>query len=201
MATQMDYIEKSIKERFLLRKILLKLPKCYDYKYYFTDTSSYDLYDGVLMKFEKDTNKYLGRYIIEVKVRDRHYDELLLERKKITDLIKEVKQMDKKTNEECWTDIKSDIIYVNVTPQGSYWFKLTDIEPNKIEWNNEEHWVSTTDKSKGKITKQVTYLPISSAKLNFDITSNDVDPNSDVVMKKMMVSQEQNRCLYQYLIS
>lgn len=201
MATQLDYINKSIKERFLLRKILTKLPSKFDYKYYFTPESGYDLYDCVLMKFEKGTNKYLGRYIIEMKVRDCHYDNLLLERIKMSDLKKEVARMDKKTNQECWTNDKSKIIYVNSTPNASYWFDITDMDPSKIDWIREEHWVSTTDKSKGKVDKDVTYLSIDNAKLKFDVTSNDEDPNSKQVMKKMMLSQSQSRCLYQWLVS
>jgi hypothetical protein len=201
MATQQDYINKSIKERFLLRRILTKLPSNYDYKYYFTDECGYDLYDGILMKFEKGTNNLLNRYVIEIKVRDTHYDDLMLERTKLVNLIKEVNRLDERTNRECWTTLKSKIIYVNSTPNGSYWFDITDFEPSKIEWKSEEHWESTTDKSKGKITKQVTYLPISTSRVISEVTSNDEDPNSKAVIKKMMLSQSQSKCLYQYLIS
>lgn len=199
MGLQQQFLEKSIKERICLKNILQKLPTEYDYKSYFTPEESYDLYDGVLMKFKKNTSELLGRYFIEVKVRDTHYDTLLLEKKKYEDLIKEVDRKDKITNKECFTDIKSKIVYVSVTPNGTYWFNLSDMEADKFEWLNEYHWASTTDKSKGRINKVVTYLDINKAKL-INVKSTDTYVNDKVQLDKIKVSQRQQKCLYEYLV-
>jgi len=199
MGLQQEFLEKSIKERICLKNIFRKLPTEYDYKSYFTPEESYELYDGVLMKFKKDSAELLDRYIVEAKIRDKHYDTLMLEKKKFDDLTQKVKKMDNLTNKECFTDIKSKIIYVSVTPNGSYWFNISNLDPDKIEWVNEYHWASTTDKSKGKVNKIVTYLDIRDSKI-IPIKSTDYYVNDKVQLDKIKINQRQNKCLYQYLI-
>lgn len=157
MTTQQKFYEKSLLERAYLKLIFDKLPTTYDYKTWMTPADGFDVYDGVILKFEKGTSKLIDRYLIECKVRDAFYPELLFEKIKYDDLRKERTKMDRKTNKECYTDIRSRIVYISVTPQGTYWYDIDKLEKD-FKWVNELHWVSTTDKSKGKINKIVTNI-------------------------------------------
>lgn len=198
MATQQDYVEKSIKERIMLKNIFQKLTTEFDWKYYFTPEEGYDLYDAVLMKFEKGTGNILNRYFVESKIRDTHYPTLLLEYKKMSDLKAEVKRLDNKTNKECFTNIKSSIVYLTVTPDGSYWFNLDKLEVDMIDWQEEMHWASTTDKGKGKILKKVTYLDINTAKY-INVKPQDEVNNDVKVIERVMLIHKQTSNLYRTL--
>ena len=154
---QMKFYEKSLLERGYLKMIFDKLPTAYDYKTWMTPAEGFEVYDGVILRFEKGTSKLIDRMIVEVKVRDKFYPELILEKIKFDDLKKVRRQMDTKTKKECYTDVKTRLIYINITPQGSYFFDLDKLE-KEFQWTNEMHWVSTTDKSKGKIQKDLRKL-------------------------------------------
>lgn len=177
----MKFYEKAVLERAYLKLIFDKLSPKYDYKTWMTPAEGYDVYDGVLLRFKKDTSEVVDRTIIEVKVRDRHYTELMLESIKYTELKKLRKSMNIRTKKECYVDIKTRLLYINVTPSGSYLFDL-DLLNYKTEWKDEMHWVSTTDKSKGKILKSVTYLPVDGVK-TFDVKTGDyVNPVAADIM-------------------
>ena len=152
MNTQQKFYEKSLLERAYLKMIFDKLPTTYDYKTWMTPADGFDVYDGVILRFEKGTSTLVDRMIIEIKVRDKFYPELIFEKIKYDDLKKVRRIMDLKTKKECFIDVKTRIIYVNVTPQGSFFFDIDKLSKD-FEWVNEMHWVSTTDKSKGKINK------------------------------------------------
>ena len=169
--TQNKFYEKSLLERGYLKMIFDKLPTTYDYKTWMTPAEGYEVYDGVILRFEKGTSKLIDRMIVEVKVRDKFYPELILEKIKFDDLKKVRKSMDLKTKKECLIDVKTRIIYVNVTPEGSYFFDIDKLE-EEFEWVNEMHWASTTDKSKGKINKILTKINYIKGKL-FNIKTGD----------------------------
>lgn len=156
-ATQIKFYEKSLLERGYLKMIFDKLPTAYDYKTWMTQAEGYEVYDGVILRFEKGTSKLIDRMIVEVKVRDKFYPELILEKIKYDDLKKVRRQMDAKTKKECYTDVKTRLIYINITPQGSFFFDLDKLQKD-FNWVEELHWVSTTDKSKGKVMKSLTKI-------------------------------------------
>lgn len=169
--TQNKFYEKSLLERGYLKLIFDKLPTTYDYKTWMTPAEGYEVYDGVILRFEKGTSKLIDRMIVEVKVRDKFYPELILEKIKFDDLKKVRRQIDLKTKKECYIDIKTRIIYINVTPQGSYFFDLDKLQKD-FEWIEETHWISTTDKSKGKTLKSLTMIDYTKGKL-FNIKTGD----------------------------
>jgi hypothetical protein len=119
--------------------------------------------------------------IVEVKVRDKFYPELIFEKIKYDDLKKVRRQMDTKIKKECLIDIKTRIIYINVTPQGTYFFDIDKLE-KYFEWVNEMHWASTTDKSKGKINKILTKIDSSKGKLYNVKTGDYINPKATEVM-------------------
>jgi len=190
------YYQKSLDERTALSRILELLPDDYDYQHYFSPAEGYDVWDCVLMLFQKGTNNLVRRFLIEAKVRDAYYPQLLLEKKKHDDLKKVAKQKDKKTKNECYIDIETEVIYLCITPKGSYWFNLSKIEP---EWHSEYHNASTMDKSQGKILKAVTHLDTSEAK-SFDITTTSLreEPKKEII-KEVLIKQEQSFCLFKYI--
>lgn len=190
-----QFIQKSINERIILRKIFSKMSNFYDWKYILTDETSYDLYDARLMKFKKDTGEILENYYVEEKIRDVHYDELMLEEIKYKNLIGLAKKLDDKMNKECMTMIKSKVLYISTTPKGSFLFNLSEIDFDKVEWQIKTLPVSTVNRSAGKIEKKVCFLPIKLAKF-ITITSNDIVQNDDKIIKKVMINQTQNKCIF-----
>ena len=169
--TQKAFYEKSLLERGYLKLIFDKLPTAYDYKTWMTPAEGYEVYDGVILRFEKGTSKLIDRMIVEVKVRDKFYPELILEKIKLDDLKKVRRQMDNKTKKECYTDVKTRLIYINITPQGSFFFDLDKLNKT-FNWVEEMHWVSTTDKSKGKILKSLTKIDSTKGKA-YNIKTGD----------------------------
>lgn len=84
---------------------------------------------------------------IELKSRNTHYDTLLIEKKKYDFLIK--------TSDE----LGYTPCYINYTPQGVWFFDLTQF--SDLKW--EEKWlpVTTEFKNRNKMMKPVTFLDIS----------------------------------------
>ena len=168
---QNKFYEKSLLERGYLKMIFDKLPTTYDYKTWMTPAEGYEVYDGVIFRFEKGTSKLIDRMIIEVKVRDKFYNELILEKIKFNDLKKVRKQMDSRTKKDCYMDIKTRLIYINITPEGSYFFDLDKLQ-KEFNWVEEMHWISTTDKSKGKTLKSLTKIDYKKGK-RYNIKTGD----------------------------
>jgi hypothetical protein len=102
-----NFTKASEKERVALQTIL---PLTTNY----TDTNSFKPYDAVSLINGK-------KYIIEAKVRDRHYNDLLLETKKYNSLL-ELSQ-----THSC------AILYIVFTPVGTYIFNLTELKETHPE--------------------------------------------------------------------
>lgn len=194
MANQQAYIERSRKERICLKNIFSKFSNEYDFKWYFTDEESKEKYDCLLIKYKKLTATILGIYFIEIKVRDEHYPNLMLERIKYNNLKDLVNKYDKRM----YNDKPSEIVYVSTTPEGSYWWNLSKYDMNKVEWVYEEHWVSTMNKSLGKEMKWLTYLPITDAKF-IPVKSTDQVIYDTKVVERILTHQKQYNGLYSYL--
>jgi hypothetical protein len=176
MTTQQKYYIKSVNERTHLKLIQDKLPNTYDYNLYVTPPEERDIYDGWLYRFEKYKSVLKDRTMIEIKVRDKHYTSLLLEWNKYTDLKKLRNSEDTKKNRETLVDIKSRLVYISVTPEGSYWFDLDSLEKD-FEWVEEYHNISTTEPGRGKTLKKVTYIDINKAKKIDVKTGQACDPS------------------------
>lgn len=191
MTLQQKFYEKSLIERSYLKLIFDNLPKNYDYKTYMTPADGKDIYDAILLRFEKNSSKLIDRYIIEIKVRDTHYPELMLERIKYNDLKRLRTRLDNKTNSECYTEIKSRLVYISVTPQGTYWFDLDKLQ-SSFNWTTERHWRSTTNKAAGKIEKELTLINIKMAK-HFNIKTGDYFNKQ--ATERLMVSHSRTKQL------
>jgi hypothetical protein len=159
-----SFQEKGIRERKALSSIIPELFQAFkNYKYSFTPEESFDIYDGSVVVFNSE-GSIDKRFIIEAKVRDAHYDELILEKKKFDDLVTESKKYD------------AVIIYISVTPKGSYAFNLSNLvrKYGEFIWQEEYHNKQSVNKHLGKKKKWLTHLSVDLAKV-INYTSNDID--------------------------
>ena len=187
-----SYQDKSRKERILLDELFkfIYINEEYEIKYYHTPIEGYDIYDSIVTRFNKDTSYLKDTHIYEVKIRDTNYPDILLEKKKYLSLMKEAIKY-KNGEPVC-------VLYVSCHPTGTYVFNLSKL--NNIKWRKEYHNISTTEKSKGKELKEVTYLPVLDAKFFPDIKTLyierlDREKNIDVVLK----DQSQLKTLFSIL--
>lgn len=182
---QKDYQKKSQIERIALGKvfsIIYKGKEGYDYYKFFTPEEGFDCYDGggAKITYDSNHNSTMSRQLFEVKVRDTHYPELLLEKDKLENLWKKCKELD------------STPYYVNVTPEGCFIWKLEN--PLNYTWERQMHWVSTTDKSRGKKLKSITMLDQNDAK-RFNITRGEVvNAWDEIYNKKPEVVKKKCKC-------
>ena len=122
---------------------MLTEPELFAYlkEFYYPDlrksTGEYDSYDCI-----SDNNKLY----IELKSRNTHYDDLLIEKMKYDAIC------------EAATAIKYKPYYINSTPEGIWSFNITDM-PEPV-W--EERWLpqNTEFSARGNKTKVVGYLHI-----------------------------------------
>ncbi len=133
----MSYIQKSITERIFLRKVYEEIKKNspnFDFKIYMTDETGSDIYDARLIRFDNQMSSINKNYYVEIKVRDKDYEEMMLEKIKWNNLKSLVKKMDNKTNRQCFTNITSDILYISTTPKGTWVWNLSKIISDKNAW-------------------------------------------------------------------
>lgn len=190
MATHQDSINASILERIYLKKIYHQFPREFDWKLQMTDEYGYDIYDGEILKFKKNSGQLISRIFVEIKVRDRFYPELMLERKKYNDLLSLVRKRDEKTLNDSGYKIESKIGYVSVTPEGTFWFNLSNIK--EFNWESKLCPVSTTDRSLGKTMKEVVMLDTQKAR-KFEFKTGEILNNDHLVIEKVLVHQAQLR--------
>tara|TARA_R110002012_G_scaffold125573_2_gene277170 strand:+ start:2106 stop:2495 length:390 start_codon:yes stop_codon:yes gene_type:complete len=90
------------------------------------------------------------KHRIELKCRGKHYNTLLIEKKKYIAMI-----------EKCNDNL--DIpMYINSTPKGVYRFNLFLIEP---KWEIQYHNTTTTFANNKKIPKEIAMLPVVDAQI------------------------------------
>lgn len=90
------------------------------------------------------------RHRIELKCRGKHYDTLLIEKKKYVAMI-----------EKCNDNL--DIpMYINSTPKGVYRFNLFLIEP---KWEIQYHNKTTTFSNNKKIPKEIAMISVVDAEI------------------------------------
>lgn len=198
----MSYIQKSITERIFLRKVYEEIKKNspnFDFKIYMTDETGSDIYDARLIKFEKNTCNIIQNYYLEAKIRDDDWGDLMLEKIKWNNLKSLVKKMDFKTNKDCFLNIKSDIIYISVTPSGTWWWNLSKMDIDNCQWEVKNCPVSTVDQSKGRVDKDVFMLDKSDGKF-FNIKSTDKNNVDEIQIKRTLLNHKRTRCIFEGII-
>ena len=177
------FIQKAIIERSYMKLVIDKFPNKSDYKVWMTPPEGREGYDGIIFRFKKYSDELLDRMIFEIKCRDKNYNDLLLEKKKYESLLEIRENLDSKLNKRYSQDILSKLMYICVTPATTLIFDLDRL--GDIQWQWEEHWKSTTMKSKGKVKKEVLYINEVKAK-KIDVKIGDWF-NSEAI-KQMIVN-------------
>lgn len=165
----------------------------YNYHYYISDIADTTRYDAFVSIFEIG-GQLKANHIIEVKVRDIHYDEMMLEKRKYDEL-KAVLKREYNV---------ADIIYINTTPKGTFIWNVTKLEEQqKIKWETKLCNKSTVQ-DKGKIEKRVTLLPINKAKHIPHITNTFLEQKlkeKEEKIQEKVKEKQREKCLYQWLLT
>ena len=163
--TEQEYYNKSVRERIMLDILFSRIynkSKLQD-NIHHTPADSKEPYDSIVCRFDGTIKQ---NHIWEAKIRDANYTEILFEKIKYESLKKIAKR---------YEGAPSDIFYVSTHPNGTYIFNITKIEKEgKLEWIKQQHNKSTVEKWRGKIEKQLIYLPIEWGKI-IDIKVSDID--------------------------
>lgn len=181
-------IKAGDKERYALAKLIEEM-NCNDkYIYQLLTSESYVPvgYDGFIIIRDRLTDKVLDMLLVETKVREKHWDELIFERKKLNTLKRERDQLVK----EMLPSMKPTIVYISFTPKGTYLFNIDQlIEENKLPklTSMSMNAMTVADNVK-KVNKQVYLLSNELAtykKYKFDILkyANEQIENSLEVIK------------------
>ena len=151
----MKFTNRFEKSSFIERCAFKNFIKLYDgfkgYHIEYTPFDGFDQYDVLLSKIEDGI--ITKRIFIEIKVRDKHYEEYFLETKKLNAL--------RKTMKENYIE-NYTFLYLNFTPTGTYIWNTSitdDLKVSKCVMNK-----ATMNSRSEKVNKSKYDLPISMAK-------------------------------------
>lgn len=193
MSNELEFNKKAFEERLFLKKILPLLYKEEYNEVSFQMTPDYgkDYYDCCVGLFDPLTKSQVAIHLIELKVRDKHYDDLLFEKSKL-DNLKSISNMG-----------GGIIFYISVTPKGTFIWNISEIEKN-LKFTNEEHWITTVDKSRGKKMKKVCYLSTNMAKrINVFSTELEIlklEEQKSRTVQKVIENHQKTRCIFEWLL-
>lgn len=119
----LKFEESSRRERWSMDQIIPYFTKNgklgYDYTYRFTPYWDYDSYDMIYQNLDDGSIK--STWLIECKIREKHYPKLMLECKKL----RKIKEMIMNDN--------TSIMYINFTPEGTFCWNITKMEKDLPE--------------------------------------------------------------------
>jgi hypothetical protein len=111
-------------------------------------TGKYDDYDAFW--FIIDENQSIKRRVwVEIKWRDRSFDDYILE-------VKKLNQLKKLRNSMFLSKDDVTFIYINFTPNGTFMWDITNMEDSGDTLVANK---ATSDSRKNKINKKIIYLP------------------------------------------
>jgi hypothetical protein len=180
--------------RQMLTMIIPKLYNSKEYSIYpfLTDPNDTDKYDAFISVFTKGTYNLVANHLIEIKCRNKHYDELMLEKDKYDYLIKK--------SSECG----ADAFYINTTPKGTYIFNLSKMDSEIFKFKTEEHNVTSVNKANGKRLKKVCHLPVDKAMKVLNVTFDDVIESyqrDHLKLNREITKQQQAYYLFKWMLS
>lgn len=183
------FIEASRKERFCLNNLLpiLRTDK-WEWTTYLTDIYGYDSYDCLLQAYREGEIK--KRFVIEFKLRETHYGDLIFETKKLNQLKKVV-----------YDDI-TDILYITTTPNGTYIFNISKlIKEDKLKVTSIVCNKATMNSRSEKVKKTVYMLDCDLAKFIPFKFSNTEYLQSIKVIEKDNNKHKARYDMFNYLIN
>lgn len=146
-----------------LKKLQELYPNTFRWELHFT-SGQYDPYDAYFIIYDPITQQLKKRVWIEIKWRDKSFDQYILETKKLKQLIKLRGSLYLDS-----TDVQ--FLYLNFTPDGTYMWDVTNYSPDESESlvANKE----TSKSRQNKIKKDVIYLP-EGKKFNYILNERDI---------------------------
>ena len=177
MRFESDFEKREWLGREALKQVKQFYPNLFKYELNFT-TGKYDDYDAFYFIIDTDTQKIKKRVWIEIKIRDTEYDEYILEKKKLKQLIKKKDDLHLSKGEYIF-------LYVNFTPKETIIWNITNINPNNTKTlkANKETSVSRNY----KINKEIIYLkPEEGLRLQYILNEKHLLSNyDDYLLKKV----------------
>lgn len=129
---------------------------------YFHSHKLYSPYDVCLTGYKDGVTAF--KHLIKIKVRDKHYPQMLLEKRALEKIQKKADQHG------------AEVIYITVTPMGAFIYNLTKISKvEKFDWQEKTTYKATVVKSRGKAIRYITYLSIDLAKQIRDVKSTKLE--------------------------
>lgn len=153
---------------------------------FYTQIGDKTKFDITIHIYDKNAQK-IAANIYEIKVRDKHYDELLFEKNKYNSL----KKIEKRESDYF---PKVNMYYINYTPKGTYLFNINKL--GKIKWGKTYAPKSTVEK-KEKVAKDTTLLCTCLAtKINFVFDYHTSLAKYDNNLNKKMNNQKKIKGIF-----
>ena len=143
-------------------------------------TGSYS-YNFFIYIYNNEGSK-ISSTIINIKIRDKHYNNLIIEKKKynyMKRLYKTEKNIFNKVN----------LMYINITPKGTYCFNLLDLEYNWII----KDLPQTTINETGEMNKEISDLDITDSDMVLKYNSNELEE----IKRKKDNKNKKRKCIFQ----
>jgi hypothetical protein len=142
-----DFEKREYLGREALRELKVLYPNLFKYDLHFT-TDTYAAYDAFYHIIDSDTHSITKRVLIEIKIRDRHFPEYILETKKLNSLKKIRKDLG-------FNEDEMSILYINFCPNETIIWNIDKIN-NDVKTN--EYNKATAVSRKDKVSKDVIML-------------------------------------------
>lgn len=142
-----DFEKREYLGREALRELKVLYPNLFKYDLHFT-TDTYAAYDAFYHIIDSDTHSITKRVLIEIKIRDRHFPEYILETKKLNSLKKIRKDLG-------FNEDEMSILYINFCPNETIIWNIDKIN-NDIKTN--EYNKATSVSREDKVSKDVIML-------------------------------------------
>ena len=189
MSKSKTFYQHGEQERIAFESILpmlkAKLSKEQSLYYYYTHNASSTHFDVLVHIYNNVTGCKISSNIFEVKVRNKHFPDLILEQRKYNSL-------NKLRKKELEYFKKVNLFYICFTPKSTYLFDLDKVNLNwEVGYMNASFVIDKTN----KVAKDVTYLAINEASdMNYIYVEKEKITQQ---VKDKMLEQKAYKCIFE----
>ena len=115
-----DYQRREWIGRQALKELQRLNPTTFKHNIIF-EPDEYSVFDASFISYDYTTHKVVSRIFIEIKIRDTIYPDYILEKKKVNNLHKKMKELHLEPSEY-------RLYYLNFTPSGALLWNISDIQ-------------------------------------------------------------------------